>query len=215
MERLSQAIDRMAKESIGQHGNFHMVLSGGNTPRELYVLLAEMHADWKKWHIWFGDERCVSPEDPERNSHMAAQVWLDKVAIPDLNRHVIPAELGVHGAEMYASLLSGMGEFDLTLLGLGEDGHTASLFPGHASKSLNIDNTVYYVMDSPKPPAQRITLSSQRLSKSRQVMFLVSGKSKSGALASWLAGEDIPAAAITPRSGVDIAVSMDAWPSGN
>ncbi|HVC49056.1 MAG TPA: 6-phosphogluconolactonase [Burkholderiales bacterium] len=214
MQRLCQAIRRIAKEAITSRGCFHMVLSGGSTPRELYALLTDIEADWGNWHIWFGDERCLLPEDPERNSYMAAKIWLDKVAIPDLNRHIIPAEMGLRGARIYARLLSGMRQFDLTLLGLGEDGHTASLFPGHVWEQSNADNPVLFVESAPKPPSQRITLSARRLSESRQVIFLVSGLAKRKALASWLAGEHLPASAIIPVSGVDIAVSMDAWHTG-
>ncbi|MDE3209030.1 MAG: 6-phosphogluconolactonase, partial [Pseudomonadota bacterium] len=157
MERLSQAVIRIAQESICRHGRFDMVLSGGNTPQKLYALLARQSADWSKWHIWFGDERCLAPEDSQRNSYMAAQIWLHRVAIPKVNLHVIPAELGREGAEVYAKLLSEVHEFDLTLLGLGEDGHTASLFPENAAFLKDSDLT-QFVANSPKPPSDRITM---------------------------------------------------------
>ncbi len=96
--------------------------------------------------------------------------------------------------------------FDLTLLGLGEDGHTASLFPGREWGTEPDSPDALAVLDAPKPPAQRVSLSAARLSRSRQVIFLVSGESKRDALARWRASENIPARAIAPEKGVDVLV---------
>jgi 6-phosphogluconolactonase len=139
---------------------------------------------------------------------MAGQAWLDHIALPPLQLHAIPAELGADpAAKAYAVTLQHVGEFDLVLLGLGEDGHTASLFPGHDWGEAPDSPAALAVLDAPKPPRERISLSAARLSRAREVLFLVSGESKRPALAQWRAGNDIPARAIAPAAGVDVLVA--------
>lgn len=201
-----------AQNAIGQRGIFHLVLAGGTTPQRVHERLRDATADWSRWHIWFGDERCLPPEDAERNSLMACTSWLDHVAIPRGNIHCIPAELGADaGATAYAHALAGVTEFDLVLLGLGEDGHTASLFPGHDWSVAGLA-PVLAVTDAPKPPPQRISLSPARLAATRQLVFLVTGAGKHTAVRDWRAGVAIPASQIAPRGGVDIY--LDAAASG-
>ena len=196
-----------AAQAIHERGQFHLVLAGGDTPRGIYHGLRTAETDWFAWHIYFGDERCLPPVDPARNSRMAAEVWLDRVPIPALQLHVIPAELGaVQAARMYGETLWAVGGFDLVLLGLGEDGHTASLFPDHEWGTAPGSPDTLAVLDAPKPPPQRVSLSAARLSRARQVIFLVSGESKHRAVAEWRAGKDIPARAIMPAAGVDVLV---------
>jgi 6-phosphogluconolactonase len=196
-----------AAQSIAERGRFHFVLAGGETPRAIYRLLRDTIADWPAWYIYFGDERCLPVDDPERNSRMAGEVWLDHVTIPAGQAHIIPAELGAQeAAEAYATVLQAIGEFDLVLLGLGEDGHTASLFPGKDWGTTPATPDAIAVFDAPKPPPQRVTLSAARLSRARQVMFLVAGETKHRAVAAWRAGSNIPARAVTPAAGVDVLV---------
>lgn len=198
-----------AQQAIARAGAFHLVLAGGSTPRRIYRALAESAADWASWHVWFGDERCLPPQDPERNSRMAADAWLDQVPIPPLQIHPIPAELDpVVAANSYAQILAGLGDFDLVLLGLGEDGHTASLFPGHEWGAEATAPAVLAVFDAPKPPAERVSLSARRLAAARQVLFIVSGAGKQPAVAEWRADAAIPAAAIVPASGVDVLLDF-------
>lgn len=196
------AIALSAKLAIAQRGRFDLVLAGGNTPRAIYRLLREVQTDWSKWHVYHGDERCLSPDHEDRNSLMVQQVLLDHVPIPPQQVHHIPAELGpVAGASAYAKTLQDVGRFDLVLLGLGEDGHTASLFPGHA-----IDNSAdaVPVFASPKPPSERISLSQKRLSDAEQVVFIVSGAGKQQAVNDWRRGLAIPASLIRPANGVEV-----------
>ena len=200
-------IRRSAAESIALRDAFHLVLAGGTTPRAVYQALCNEPADWSKWQIWFGDERCLPPDHPERNSRMARAVWLDQIPIAATQIHAIPAELGAEaGAAAYAGQLQGISEFDLVLLGLGEDGHTASLFPGQEWGMEADAPTVLAVHDAPKPPPERISLSAWRLSSAHQVLFLVTGKTKRDAVARWRNGEMLPANAICPQNGVDVLV---------
>lgn len=202
------AILASARRAIAERGAFHIVLAGGTTPRKVYAALRAAKTDWSAWHVYFGDERCLPPADAERNSAMASGVWLDQVSIPRRQIHPIPAELGPEkAAPCYARELAGLGEandFDLVLLGLGEDGHTASLFPGQAWERATRLPPVIAVLQAPKPPPQRVSLSPARLSGARQVIFVVSGSEKQAALRNWRDGAPVPASRIAPAGGVDI-----------
>jgi 6-phosphogluconolactonase len=201
------AILDSATLAIQQRGQFHLVISGGETPREIYRQLRTAHSDWSAWHVYFSDERCLPPTDANRNSRMVGEAWLDHVPIPEAQLHIIPGELGVsQAARVYAETLRTVGMFDLVLLGLGEDGHTASLFPEHAWGNAPDAPDTLAVLDAPKPPPQRVSLSALRLSRARQVIFLVAGESKRKAVAEWLNGKIIPAQAIAPAAGVDVLV---------
>jgi len=203
--RILAAADR----AIRARGRFHLVLAGGETPAGAYRLLRDAGAEWPCWRIYFGDERCVQPADRARNSRMAAEAWIDHVAIPAAQVHAIQAEAGAApAAQAYIRILRAVGEFDLVLLGLGEDGHTASLFPDREWGAAPGSPDVLAVFDAPKPPPQRVTLSAARLSRAREVLFLVSGESKRRAVAQWRGGMPIPARAITPAAGVDVLVAV-------
>jgi len=196
--RILQAAD----EAIKTHGSFYIVLAGGSTPKAVYQLLSEQQADWANWHVYHNDDRCLPVDHAERNSKMARDAWLSKVAIPENQIHDIPAELGnVAGAKAYAETLKGVRAFDLVILGLGEDGHTASLFPNQV-----VDNSTdaVPVFDAPKPPADRITISQNRLNNTAEVMFLVTGAGKQEAVDSWRKGVSIPATLITGKNGADV-----------
>lgn len=197
-----EKIVRLAEDAVAKRGYFSIVLAGGNTPRAIYRLLRDAKMDWSKWHIYHGDERCLPREHEDRNSLMVEQVWTHYVDIPKTQIHDIPAELGpIVGAKAYAETLKDVGTFDLVLLGLGEDGHTASLFPNHA-----VDNSAdaVPVFNSPKPPSERISMSQNRLNNARQVLFLVTGQGKQEAVDHWRSGVAIPATLIQPQNGVDV-----------
>ena len=202
-----EAICAGAAQAIHERGQFHLVLAGGNTPRGIYRTLGAAPIDWSAWHIYFGDERCLPATSVERNSRMAAEVWLDAVPIPPSQVHLIPGELGaLQAAQSYSEILRPVGDFDLVLLGLGEDGHTASLFPDHEWGTAIGSPDTLAVFDAPKPPPQRVSMSAARLGRARQVLFLVSGKSKHRVVSDWRAGMNIPARAIMPAAGVDVLV---------
>jgi len=197
-----------AARAIRERGRFRIVLAGGETPRGVYRMLRTADAAWTDWQIHFSDERCLPRQDADRNSRMSGVAWLDHVPVPAAQVRTIPAELGARrAAALYATELQGVGDFDLVLLGLGDDGHTASLFPGHDWGDAPGAPDTLAVLDAPKPPRRRVSLSARRLSRSREVLFLVAGPSKRAAVARWRAEEEIPARAIRPVAGVDVLVT--------
>jgi 6-phosphogluconolactonase len=194
-----------AERAIRANGSFRVVLAGGDTPRGAYELLRRSNADWARWHVYFGDERCTARDDALRNSRMAEVAWLGQVTIPAGQVHEMPAELGPdEAAERYAGVLAPVESFDLVLLGLGEDGHTGSLFPGHDLGDEAGAPSVLAVRDAPKAPPERVSMSAHRFSRAAQVIFLVAGEGKREAVRQWRAGRAIPARAITPAAGVDV-----------
>ena len=210
-----QRIAECAIAAIAARGCFHIVLAGGRTPQAIYTQLRTLTTDWRAWSIYFGDERCLPIGDSERNDTMARTTWLDHVAIPDTQIYSIPAQLGpLVGSERYVTALANVGDFDLVLLGLGEDGHTASLFPGDTS-ALQAERTVLPVVNAPKPPPQRISMSAARLSRAGSVLFLVVGADKQDALSRWRHGELIPASCIKPANGVDIYTDRPLVPTAS
>lgn len=216
-EALAREVGRLildsAQGAIRAHGEFRIVLAGGDTPRGVYSHLATQAAQWSRWQVYFGDERCLPGNDAARNDTMAREAWLGRVAIPAQNVHAIPAEAGAEeGARRYAAQLRQVGEFDLVLLGLGEDGHTASLFPGHGMGDGAQAPDVLAVHEAPKAPADRVSLSAARLARSGQVFFLVVGADKRAAISAWQSGEALPAGRIRPASGVDVFVDSAAMP---
>jgi 6-phosphogluconolactonase len=196
----AQFIIERAKIAIREKGSFSLVLSGGTTPVNVYKLLANEQVDFEKWHIYFGDERCFPLNHLERNSYVAESTWLSKVKILKSNIFIIPAELGnIEGALAYEKILDKNKPFDLVMLGLGDDGHIASLFPNH-----QWDNSkqVISVSNSPKAPSNRISLTPSRLSNAEDVLFLISGKNKSHAFKQWKEGADLPANLISAKNQI-------------
>lgn len=164
-----------------------LVLAGGTTPRRCYELLAAMDGiPWGRVSVLFGDERCVPPFDPESNFAMAREALLDRVA--PANVHRMPAELGPEdGATAYAHVVALASPLDVVLLGVGEDGHTASLFPGH--RALESTDLTIGIRDSPKPPPERVTLTLTALRAARRVIILATGAGKADAVALARRGE--------------------------
>ncbi|MCU7938857.1 MAG: 6-phosphogluconolactonase [gamma proteobacterium symbiont of Bathyaustriella thionipta] len=199
-----------AQEAISHRGVFKLVLAGGTTPKRVYELLSDHQQEWSKWHLFISDERCLEITDPERNSLMIKQSLLDKINFPEENFHPINAQLGPEqGASEYAELISSYLPFDLTLLGIGEDGHTASLFPGHQHDETELTHAVYH---SPKPPPERVSLSKKAISQSDDVIILVTGHNKKSAVQQWLQGESLPVAQIQAVRVVTVLIDHDARP---
>jgi 6-phosphogluconolactonase len=213
-EEVATRIASCAEQVIRERGEFHIVLAGGSTPRLLYGLLREQAVDVSRWQFYFGDERCVDKGDPGRNDQMALDAWLGNVDLRPNQLFAIPAELGPHdGARAYAETIKRVGPFDLVLLGLGEDGHTASLFPGCLIGNEPDAPATVAVTGAPTATPERVSLSARRLSLSRQAFFLVTGVQKREAVKNWFAGPAVPASYIRPASGVDLFLDHAAVPS--
>ncbi len=213
----AERISRAAAESIAARGQFTLCLTGGSTPRKAYTVLARQQGsaavDWSRTFLFFGDERFVPPNDQRSNYNMARESLLQNARIPADHVFAIPTQVPSpqQAAEEYANTLKtffgdvAWPEFDLVLLGLGDDGHTASLFPGAAA--LRVADR--WATSSPPgvlpPPVDRVTLTFPWFNAARQVMFLVSGAKKAAALVDVYEGrvsvEQRPAVGIRPAHG--------------
>ena len=216
-----------AGDAISSRGQFIVALSGGSTPRDTYRQLATealvSRVTWSRVQVLWGDERCVPPDHAESNYRMARETLLDRVPVPAANVHRIHGEddpataAGVYEATLRALLRTPAGaRIDLVLLGLGEDGHTASLFPGSAA----VHEQTRWVMAARAAAASmwRITLTPAVINAAAEVLFLVSGGAKAGILRRVLEGprrpEELPAQAIAASNGrvrwcVDAAAAAD------
>lgn len=205
-----QLILQAASQAISDRGQFRIVLAGGSTPERAYQLLSKAESQWEHWHIYFGDERCLPPDDPERNSDMAARTLTDHVPIPSDQVHPIQAELGAKAAaQAYEKVIGDALPFDLVLLGMGEDGHTASLFPGH---ELPQDALVLPVRNAPKPPPDRVSLSPEALGSCRELLFLITGAGKKTAVNAWRDGTALPIAGINTQGRARVLIDQAAMP---
>jgi 6-phosphogluconolactonase len=207
---VAQRIEQLAAQAIKDRGTFRVALAGGETPRRCYELLRELPIDWRQVWVYFSDERCLPRGDAQRNDSMAQHALLGHIAIPPGNVHAMPAEHGARIAAVeYAALLEHELPLDLVLLGLGEDGHTASLFPGNPATQLN--EVVVPVFDAPKPPPERVSLGVGTLNSARAKVFLVAGKAKQEALEKIMHGIQLPAARV---AGAEWHVDRAALPEG-
>ncbi|MDP4029428.1 MAG: 6-phosphogluconolactonase [Gallionella sp.] len=205
---VAQRVAELAARAIAARGTFHVALAGGETPRRCYEKLRHLPVDWAHVQIYFGDERCLPIGDAQRNDHMVYKALLEHVAIPPANIHAIPSELGASAAAArYAALLQQVVPLDLALLGMGEDGHTASLFPDNPA--LDDPALAVAVFNAPKPPAERVSLSLTALNAARLKIFLVAGAGKREALEQILRGEPLPAARI---ASAEWHLDRAAWP---
>lgn len=221
MQAVARRFASSAAHAIGDHGRFAVALAGGSTPKAAYELLAGTAyaetIDWSRVEVFFGDERCVAPEDPASNYRMAREALLDHVALPPANVHRMHGEDDpAQAADSYErdlrrafATLQGLPRrepgacFDLVLLGLGHDGHTASLFPG--SKAVAERGRWVEAVYAERVSMWRITLTPVIINAAEEILFVVSGGSKSEALYAVIeeaASEDrLPARAIAPGRG--------------
>jgi 6-phosphogluconolactonase len=216
LKKLSRAvageIDKIVQSSLQQQ--FHLALSGGNTPKKLFKILAEDYKDkipWERIHFWWGDERCVSPISDESNFKMANDLLFTQVPVPSKNIHRIKGEnFPQEEAERYAGEISknllsrnGFPVFDLILLGLGDDGHTASIFPDRMN--LLDDSHITAVAEHPQTGQKRITLTGKVLNNANRVFFLITGENKALRISEIMNNEEaakkLPANYIDPTHG--------------
>jgi 6-phosphogluconolactonase len=214
----------IAARAVAERGQFFCSLSGGTTPLSSYRILSapliSSKVNWERTQVFWGDERCVAEGSADRNDEAAMDALLRKVPLPSKNIHRVPAT-HPDAAERYESDLlrvfsshlplresssslfspSEIPRFDLVLLGLGQDGHTASLFPGHPAVEEKT-RLVVRVDGAPKPPPARVTFTLPLLNAARHVVFLVTGKDRNAALRRVLNGDPaLPASRVAPRDG--------------
>lgn len=216
-------LKRLAR--VQAHGRVpSVVLTGGTIADQVHREVARLHddsaaVDWSLVDVWWGDERYVPHDDPERNAGQARAAFLDHVGVNRARVHEMPASDGglpdveaaaaAYDAEVRAYAT---GTFDVVMLGIGPDGHVASLFPGFPQLDVD-DRMAVAVTDSPKPPPQRVSLTRGVLSRADDVWFLASGESKAGAVAKALGGadrHDIPAAGVHGREHTRWLLDQDA-----
>jgi 6-phosphogluconolactonase len=214
-QHAAEYVMRIANESIDLHGHFTIALTGGTTPGELYSLLGSepfiSQIDWQLVHIFWGDERCVPYNSPESNFYLAHEALLQKISIPESQIHLMPADQLDRDAASQAYTVemqntfgtNGIPSFDLIHLGMGPEGHTASLFPHQAS--LQEKHRLVMPVSVPKPPPDRLTFTPPLLNAARNVLFLVTGNEKADALHAVLEGEyqpdEYPAQIVRPTNG--------------
>ncbi len=215
-DQAAQRFAALAAAAISRRGRFSVALSGGSTPRALHQRLAaaplQRAIDWESVFVYWGDERMVPPDHAESNFRMARETLLAHVPIPAANIFPVPTIGGTpaDAARAYAETIAAafgaeQPRFDLILLGMGPDAHTASLFPGQPEPTAPGDALVIAVGDAPKPPPDRVSFSYRLLNAARVVMFLVAGADKAGALGQVLQGPPdrarLPAQGVRPAEG--------------
>lgn len=193
---IGSALNLCLQASAEASTHFSIAVAGGSTPKPLYSALKDAQTDWRKWHIFFGDERFVPPSDPQSNQKMVREAWLNHVPIPENQIYPMPTEQGdpQHCAAVYADRLRqffqlnaspALPQFDLVLLGMGDDGHTASLFP--YTPALEVQDSLVTVGTKEGQP--RLTLTLPVINNAKQIVFLVEGSNKARTLAKVLAVE--------------------------
>ncbi len=221
--RAASEIARRLQSALRERGAAHLALSGGTTPAGTYELLSAELEDWKAVDVWFADERCVGPGDDESNYKLARETLLDAAAGLDPGRvHRMRGELGPDdGAASYATELrehapieDGVAVLDVIVLGIGPDGHVASLFPGAPTLDAGERELCLGVHDSPKPPPERITLSLSVLRAARRCVLLATGASKADAVSAML-DEPTPhvPASLLRRARLSVVVDDAAGPA--
>jgi 6-phosphogluconolactonase len=223
LEELSRAAAhlfvRLAKEAVLERGRFLATLSGGGTPQTLYRLLSQPpfaeQMPWARTHLFWGDERLVPPEHPESSHGMTARLLLNHVPIPPENVHRALGEVG--GDTAVADYITQLAQlnppnpwplFDLVLLGMGHDGHTASLFPGPITLAEQTEPVIAVTADYEGRPAQRLSFTPLVINDARHILFLATGAKKAAALHAVLEGladpQTWPAQRIQPHNGTII-----------
>jgi len=211
VDALAAFVLKAQNDSIEKKGKFSIAISGGSLPKQLSGLVGKPEAKWNKWHVFFADERVVPLDHEDSNYKLVSTEFLSKVPIPKENVHAIKPELlddleeltDEYESQLIQSFASKDSArfpvFDLILLGMGPDGHTASLFPRHALLS-ETSRWVAYVEDSPKAPPKRITLTLPVINHATRVAFVATGEGKQDRLATILdhPEEGLPCSRVRP-----------------
>lgn len=194
----AHAIADHLRAEVAAHGEASLMLTGGTTPEKMHRVLRTLPLPWEKISIWFGDERAVGPDDDASNYKMAERSLLESIRPlgPQIERMCGEASDLEIEAERYAALLPE--HVSLLLLGVGEDGHIASLFPGHAELDEH-EHKVLVVRDSPKPPKIRLSIGPRVVANAKAIFVLAAGRGKAAALAAGLAAESPLPVALAKR----------------
>jgi 6-phosphogluconolactonase len=188
IERSLTLVMGSIQTALEQQGHYTIALSGGNTPKPLYEAIAQQSLPWSQIHVFWGDERYVPADHVDSNQRMARQAWLDQVPLPAENIHPMPTDPGdpaqaaqiheTHLREFFQLAVPAIPSFDLILLGLGDDGHTASLFPH--TPALQVCDRLITVGEKSGQP--RLTFTVPLINQAKTVLFVVAGASKQAAL---------------------------------
>ncbi len=205
----SDLLDQAAR-AMATKGRFRLVLPGGRTAVALSRALLRSGPSLAGWEVYLSDERCLAPGHDERNSRLIESHLLNGLGAVGARFNAIASELGPNAAaQAYCETLAEVDQFDLVVLGVGEDAHTASLFPDQSWGEDEDSPAVLAVRGAPKWPAERVSLSARRLGLSERVVFIACGPEKAAAIAAWHGGARVPVAAVAPAHGVDILVTGD------
>jgi 6-phosphogluconolactonase len=197
-----------ARSAIAKRGVFYVALAGGSTPKGLYQMLAAMpyssKIDWSRVHLFFGDERCVLPSHNDSNYKMVSEAMIDMLPIPETNVHRMPTELSDASevAKRYAETMTKVMKakpFDLVLLGLGPDGHIASLFPD--TPALEVTDSLTTELYVEKFASWRVTMTYPVINAARQVIVFIAGEAKSAIVSDVMTGviEGLPIQRLVPQ----------------
>lgn len=211
---LAEHLNKLSNDCVSKGTRAHIALSGGSTPKNLFKYLANSDyansIHWPRLHFWWGDERCVPPDHTDSNYREANELLLKRIDIPTQNIHRIRGEAKAEiEAERFATemkqhipLSDGCPKFDWVMLGMGEDGHTASLFPNQTNYQ---SGALSVIAEHPNSGQQRISLSASLISNAKKISYLVLGESKQTMVQKCLADagqQDLPAAKIRSKQGV-------------
>lgn len=206
-EAFADAFAGAAREALSARGVFQVALTGGSTCRDFYPALAQLRLPWESIVIWFGDERMVPALHPDSNYGQAKRALLDNIADPKPTVRRIPGEVGGReAARVYAALLDEAGPLDLVHLGVGPDGHICSLFEGMPEEQ---GTRARWVTDSPKPPAERVSLTEVALREARCLHFVATGQPKADAVRELLSGQSAQPAARARLYAKDYRIFVD------
>ena len=198
-ETLADDLERLINGSVAMSGVCHMVFPGGRSPYRVLEQLRRKNLPWNNLHLYPSDERCVPLGDPERNDRLIDELLINHVPLPQENLHRIQAETGPEeGAFLYSRLLEKTPCFDIALLGMGPDGHTASLFPDHPA--LHDSRQAVPVFNAPKPPSSRVAIGLKRLASACHRIIIIIGKDKIPFLESLKSSKGKPVELIQPTT---------------
>lgn len=200
-------IKEISDYKIQNNGVFHIVLTGGDTAQLIYSELKYLKTDWSKWFFYFGDERCVPEGHVDSNSLMVQKSLFEFLPVNEKQIFMIPGYLGAKkGALEYSKSIQLISSFDLVLLGLGEDGHISSLFPG---MNLSEEKDTIEIYDSPKPPKERISLSLRKINSSDCILIIAKGRKKKKIIERIKMGETLPVTSLFPKKSIELCYFYD------